>query len=153
MFVINALMDDMDCIRLRRQLAERGLLVCDLPDAEEDDPAQRRWLVGTFAVGPIVMTLRHAHVPILYVEKVHPAAVTDLDNNTPLTRIEQLSRYGAERVCSTESFKGALMLAMAANEVTAFAPKLEDQPMPEPLVEQLIQELAAQDSQWVTSEV
>lgn len=150
MFVVNSVMDDAECLRLRRKLNAHGVLICDLPQADEDEPGHRRWMVGTFALGTVVMTLRRAQVPILYVEKVHPAAVEE-EEASPLSRDEQMDRYGAERVCSTDSFKGSLLLAMAANEMAVRGQKIaQDAALPN--VDDLIAALATQSSQWVAPE-
>jgi hypothetical protein len=150
MFVVNSVMNDADCLRLRRQLNSRGVLICDLPDGQEDEPGHRRWMVGTFALGTVVMTLRRAQIPILFVERVHPAAV-DEEEASPLSRDEQMDLYGAERVCSTDSFKGSLMLAMAANEMAVRGKGLiQDAALPQ--VDDLIAALATQSSQWVAPE-
>ena len=150
MFVINALMDDGECLRIRRRLHERGILVCDLERPRDSDGAHRRWLVGTFALAPVIMTLAHETVPVLYTERAQPLEIRDAaDDEIGMTRQEQIEFYGAERVCRTDSYKGSLMIAIAANEMALSEPELRDGRSP--LLGQVIERLGEQPSQWVSS--
>ncbi len=155
MFIIHTLLDDSRSRALRRTLALRGVFVCDLQPPEEDQPEHQRWLTGTFATSTVVTALKKAQAPILLVEKAHPTAVTGDEDCELMSREEEIDRFGAERVCSTESFQGSLMLAMAANELSLIAPRklpLSDH-YPDALVEEVIQRLSLQNNQWVSSSI
>jgi hypothetical protein len=148
MFVVNALMSDALCQRLRRQLNANGVLVCDLPQTEDDGPEQRRWLVGTFAVATVIVALRQAHAHILYVERVQIAAIDEEDDDDLplLSRGEQIDRVGAERVCDTATYQGALLMAMAANEATLMTWTGE---LPNLRLDNFLELLGDLDGQWV----
>lgn len=150
MFVINALMDDGECLRIRRRLHERGILVCDLERPSDSDTSHRRWLVGTFALAPVVMTLAQESVPVLYTERAQPLEIRESgESDTGMTRQEQIDLLGAERVCRTNSYKGSLMIAIAANEMALSEPELRDGESP--LLGQVIERMGEQSSQWVAS--
>jgi hypothetical protein len=143
-------MDDAECLRIRRRLHERGILVCDLERPSDADSSHRRWLVGTFALAPVVMTLAQETVPVLYTERAQPLEITDsADGELGMSRREQIEFYGAERVCRTNSYKGSLMIAIAANEMALSEPELRDGESP--LLGQVIERLGDQPSQWVGS--
>lgn len=153
MFVLHALMDRNECIRLRRQLLHHGVLVCDLPGAQDGDPDHRRWLVGTFGLPAVIMTLRKGNVPVLYVDKTSAKEI-DEEAEPGLSREESIDLYGAERVCSTASYKGSLMLAIAANEMAVHRKdELNDRNRLDPsLVEETVSRLASQSDQWILSD-
>lgn len=157
MFVVHSVMSHKEARELRALFGSWGILICDLP-SEEDEI--QRWLLGTFAAPTVLSTLRNRYLPILGVEKAHFAVVPEEDDDLALSRDEQIDRYGAERVCATASFKGSLMLALAANEVAVFGVKREDEggvtamELPTaPLVDQVIDELGAFGGQWVAADL
>ena len=150
MFVINAIMEDANCGRIRRHLYERGILVCDLERPLDGDPGHRRWLVGTFALAPVLMTLAKETVPVLYTERAQPLEVPEqTDEDIRLSHREQVELYGAERVCRTNSYKGSLLIAMAANEIVLVAPEVGDSAPA--LLDQIIERLGHQPAQWLSS--
>ena len=151
MFVINSIMDDEECGRIRRRLRDRGILVCDLAVPDEGNSGHRRWLTGTFALGAVVITLAQSQIPVLFTELAHPTEVGEDRLDPQLSRAEQLDRYGAEHVCPTDTFKGSLMLAIAANEMALAGPGWRDGEPDPMLIDGIIQRLGAQTNQWVSS--
>jgi hypothetical protein len=148
-FVINALLDDADRMRIRRRLHERGILVCDLGGPADGDPAHRRWLVGTFALAHVLMTLSKENLPVLYTERAQPLEIPRQDEgDLQITRQEQLDIYGAERVCRTDTYKGSMLIAMAANEIAIAVPEVRG--AESPLLDQIIARLGEQSAQWLS---
>ena len=149
MFVINALMDDTECTRIRRHLHERGILVCDLNRPVEADPDHRRWLVGTFGLATVLMTLSNQNVSVLYTDRAQPLEIREESKaGIELSVEEQIDLYGAERVCRTDSYKGSLVIAMTANEIGLMEPNVRNPGSP--LLGQIIERLGDQDAQWLT---